>query len=162
MKIVTNNVKETQKIGQKIGQIIKNISLNLDTALVISLEGDLGGGKTSFMQGFARGLSLDQKILSPTFIICRQYELSESSFESLYHCDYYRLDQEENKEVGFDSFFSNPKNLVVVEWGNKIKPMIPEQSLTIKFDFKEKEKRVITIIDSFKIIDSLNNESIKS
>jgi len=162
MKIVTNNVKETQKIGQKIGQIIKNISLNLDTAFVISLEGDLGGGKTSFMQGFAKGLNLNQKILSPTFIICRQYDLSVASFESLYHCDYYRLDQEENKEVGFDSFFANPQNLVVVEWGDKIKSILPEKRLTIKFDFKGKEKRVITIIDPFKIIDFLNNEPIRS
>jgi len=162
MKVVTNNVKETQEVGRKMGQIIKDTSLDLDHAFVISLEGDLGGGKTSFMQGFAQGLDLDEKILSPTFIICRKCKLSESSFQYLYHCDYYRLDPEENKEVGFQDIFSNSQNLVVVEWGNKIKSMLPKLSLVIKFDFKEKDKRSINIIDPFKIFDSINNESVKS
>jgi tRNA threonylcarbamoyladenosine biosynthesis protein TsaE len=138
-KITTNSAKETQELGAKLAkEILKKPS---KSALVIGLQGNLGGGKTTFLQGFAKGLGIKEKILSPTFVI-------QKRFGNFYHIDCYRINQpEEILELGWEKIISNPKNIIAVEWPEKIKKYLPKIVIYIGFEFIDENKRDIIIYE---------------
>ena len=95
---ITNNSRETQKLGAKfarilLAQAVQGVSLSGNN--VIALYGNLGSGKTTFVQGLARGLGVKKRIISPTFIIVRTYKISSEhqalSIKHFYHIDLYRI-----------------------------------------------------------------------
>ncbi len=143
--MITNNVLETKKIGSNLAdQILKNKLFK--KATVIGLEGGLGGGKTSFVQGFAKGLGIKEKILSPTFVIMKRFEIENLRFTNLYHFDCYRIEKpSELLELGFKKIIQNPKNIVVIEWADRIKKILPQRTIRITFDFLTEKKRKIII-----------------
>jgi len=119
-------------------------------AFVLGLEGDLGGGKTTFTQGFAKGLGIKEKILSPTFLILRHFSIQKSVFENFYHIDCYRITNfREILTFGFRKIISNPKHIVVVEWAERIRKTIPKNTQRIRFEFLSKRKRRIKILSDF-------------
>jgi tRNA threonylcarbamoyladenosine biosynthesis protein TsaE len=141
-KIITNSAEETQKLGEKLAKEIKSGK----TAVVLGLQGDLGGGKTTFLQGFAKGLNIKEKILSPTFVILKHFKIKSSEFEDFYHVDCYRINQPEDiLELGFKEIISNPKNILAIEWPERILKILPKTAVTIKFLFIDENKREITI-----------------
>ena len=117
------------------------------TAFVIGLEGGLGGGKTTFLQGFAKGLGIKQRILSPTFVIMKNFKISKCrNFEFFYHIDCYRISKpKEILDLGFKKIISNSKNIVAVEWADRIKKILPKNSLNLEFQFIDKNKRKISL-----------------
>ncbi len=137
---LTNSAKETQKLGKDFAQEVTQEVLKLhknNQAVVLSLSGNLGGGKTTFLQGFFEGLDIKEKILSPTFVILKR-------FKNFYHIDCYRLNNpEEILELDFKEIISNPKNIVAIEWPEKIKKYLPENIIKIKFEFIDEDKRKI-------------------
>ena len=142
---ITKNAKETQKIG---GDFAKEIFKNgpQKTAVVFGLSGNLGGGKTTFLQGFAKGLGIKQKILSPTFVILKRFSLKTKQFKNLYHIDAYRLKNHEDiLALDFKNIISNPENIVAVEWPEKIKKALPKNTVLIKFKFIDNNTREITV-----------------
>lgn len=135
---ITNSPFQTKKLGEKLAKEILRNKLKR-RAFVIGLTGELGGGKTTFLQGFARGLGIKEKILSPTFVIMKR-------FKNFYHIDCYRLQKpEELLDLGFKEIISNPSNIVVIEWADKIKKIIPKNTIRIKFNFIDEKTRKITI-----------------
>ena len=92
----TKSAAATQKLGERTAQEILQSPLK-KRAKVIGLIGDLGGGKTTFLQGFAKGFGIKQKILSPTFIIFKKFQVSGFRFQWFYHIDCYRV--EKPKEI---------------------------------------------------------------
>lgn len=95
---------------------------------VITLSGDLGAGKTVFTKGLAEGMGISEPVTSPTFTIIKEYE----GRLALYHFDVYRLaDPDELDELGVDEYFYSD-GVSVVEWGDKVAPLIPEEHLEIK------------------------------
>ena len=115
-------------------------------ALVIALRGDLGTGKTTFTQGFFRGLGMKRNPISPTFVIMRRYKVPSrkpkvrSCFTDIYHFDAYRLKKEEDVEVlEFGKIMSDPKNIVLVEWPEKIKGVLPRGTMRLDFIHGKKE-----------------------
>ncbi|GMX58862.1 MAG: tRNA (adenosine(37)-N6)-threonylcarbamoyltransferase complex ATPase subunit type 1 TsaE [Candidatus Microsyncoccus archaeolyticus] len=140
MEIISNNFLETKELGKKIGKDI--LGCRKDKSTVLNLKGNLGAGKTTFIQGFALGLGIRKKILSPTFIIFNKYKIKDGYF---YHIDCYRIDKEkEMKDLGFDQIINNPKNIVAIEWGEKIKKIMPKNAIDIKFKILKENKRKIT------------------
>jgi len=137
----TKSVKETQEIAQQLAKkILKNLPAGRQ-GIVIGLQGELGGGKTTFVQGFAKGLGIKEKILSPTFVIFKRFPIKE---RNLYHFDCYRVKNEEDiLELGFEEIISNPKNIVVIEWASKIKKIMPKDTIWINFKFVNETTRVI-------------------
>jgi len=137
----TKSVKETQEIAQQLAKkILKNLPAGRQ-GIVIGLQGELGGGKTTFVQGFAKGLGIKEKILSPTFVIFKRFPIKE---RNLYHFDCYRVKNEEDiLELGFEEIISNPKNIVVIEWASKIKKIMPKGTIWINFKFVNETTRVI-------------------
>lgn len=133
----SKSARQTQKIA---AGFIKKIPKNNNHAFVLALEGDLGSGKTTFIQGFARALSVKEKILSPTFNIYKRYG-------NFYHFDCYRIkNPKEILDLGFKKIIQDPKNIVVIEWAEKIKKIIPKYALWLNFVFIDQGKREINMI----------------
>lgn len=143
---LTVSPSQTKKLGETLArEILKTKPKKI--AQILGLEGGLGGGKTTFLQGFARGLGIKQKILSPTFVIMKRFKVESLRFEGFYHVDCYRLKKpKEILDLGFKEIISNPQNIVVVEWADKIKKILPKNSLILKFKFVNKNSRKIWLM----------------
>ena len=147
MKITktTINSLETSLFGEEVAKKILKNKQN-KKAQILALQGDLGAGKTTFLQGFAKGLGIKEHILSPTFVIFKKFKIQDSSFNLFYHIDCYRLkDSKDLLSLGFEEFSSNPKNIIAIEWSEIIKDVLPKDKISIHFEFKNEKERIITI-----------------
>lgn len=143
-KLKTKNALETQKLGKKLAQGFLASKRQNRGALIIGLEGDLGGGKTTFTQGFAKGLGVKEKILSPTFVILKKFKIPNGRFKTLCHIDCYRLrDSKDILDLGFNEMISNLENIIIIEWSDKIKKILPKSVVSFRFTFIDKEIREI-------------------
>ena len=143
-KIITNSSQETKKIGMKLAAVIKKERVKPKQALVIALEGDLGSGKTTFIQGLAAGFGVKENVLSPTFVIQKNFSLLLENYKDFYHIDAYRLkNPEELLELGFSDLIKNPENIIVIEWADKIKKILPKNIIRINFENLGENKRKI-------------------
>ena len=141
---LTSSVKQTQNLAKKLSKEV----LRKEKNKIIGLEGDLGGGKTTFIQGFAQGLGIKEKITSPTFVIMKRFSILafKEGFNNFYHFDCYRIENpEELLSLGFEKIISNPKNIVVIEWADRVKKILPEDILWLKFEIKGENKRKIIV-----------------
>ncbi len=114
---------------------------------MLALAGELGAGKTTFAQGFAKGLGVKEKILSPTFILLREFKIKHPFFRTLYHVDCYRLDNpaRELLHLGFKKIIADPRAIVVIEWADRIQKILPRDFFWIQFRYGDKNKRSITL-----------------
>ena len=141
-KLITTNKAETQSLARELAREI--IRKKQKQALVIGLKGDLGGGKTTFVQGFAKGLGIKQKILSPTFVILKRFNIKRRTF---YHIDCYRIKSfKELISLGFREIVSDPKNIIIIEWAEKIKNILPKNTQWIEFSFIDENARAIDFL----------------
>jgi tRNA threonylcarbamoyladenosine biosynthesis protein TsaE len=146
-KYITANPSQTEKLGEKIAKKILWLKPQKGAQL-LALEGSLGGGKTTFLKGLAKGLGIKEKILSPTFILMRKFSIKHptSSFKHFFHIDCYRIKKpKEILDLGFKEIISNPKNIVAIEWANRIRQIIPKKALQIKFKILNENQRQIVI-----------------
>ncbi len=142
---ITNSASETKKIGEKLAKNILRNKKNKE-AFVLGLRGELGGGKTTFLQGFAKGLGINEKILSPTFIIIRKYELKTKNYKFFYHIDCYRVEEEkEILDLGVKDILKSPWNIIAIEWPERIKKVVPKNTLNLTFLILNKQKRKIIV-----------------
>ena len=144
-KYLTTNPKQTKKIGANLSKEIIKTFLG-DIAVVIALKGELGGGKTTFVQGLAIELGIKEKILSPTFVILKRFKIKNSKlkFNNFYHIDCYRIQKtDELINLGFKEIIKDPKNIVVVEWAENIRKILPNNTFWIQFSFIDKNTRQI-------------------
>ncbi|MDI6602502.1 MAG: tRNA (adenosine(37)-N6)-threonylcarbamoyltransferase complex ATPase subunit type 1 TsaE [Patescibacteria group bacterium] len=143
---LTTHSSQTKKLGENLAKEILKTRTKKKT-LIIGLEGELGGGKTTFLQGFARGLGIKEKILSPTFVIIKKFSIFNFQFSNFYHVDCYRLEKpNEILNLGFKKIISNPQNIVAIEWADKIKKILPKNSIILKFKFVNKNSRKIWLM----------------
>ena len=118
-------------------------------AVVIGLYGELGAGKTSFVQALAKILGVSQNVTSPTFVIEKIYKLDNSKlnngrFNRLIHIDAYRLkDSRELKALDWDTIVSDPKNLIVIEWADTVEDILPKDTKKIYLSILHHNMRVI-------------------
>lgn len=135
-KYLSKSEEETTQIA---GKLAKQLPYN-----VIGLSGELGTGKTTFIQGFAKGLGIKEKIISPTFVLIRQHKIPQTD-KTLYHIDLYRLGGRDRfKDLGLEEIISNPNNLVLIEWAEKLKNL-PKDTTKILIQKIENKKRIITL-----------------
>jgi tRNA threonylcarbamoyladenosine biosynthesis protein TsaE len=142
----TTNYKQTQKIGQNFACYLSSPRKRGSRigAMVLGLKGNLGSGKTTFLQGFAKGLGIKEKILSPTFIIMKRFVIPAKAGIHFFHLDCYRFKNEKDiLDLGFKEIISNPKNIVAIEWPKKIKKLLPKNTIYIDFKFINQNKREI-------------------
>ncbi|MBI2038473.1 MAG: tRNA (adenosine(37)-N6)-threonylcarbamoyltransferase complex ATPase subunit type 1 TsaE [Candidatus Nealsonbacteria bacterium] len=135
--LISKSTEETQKIAKLLAK--KILKFPPRGAAVLALVGNLGSGKTCFLQGFARGLGIKEKINSPTFVIMKR-------FKNFYHFDCYRISKSKDiLDLGFKNILENTKNIVAIEWADKIKKIIPKDARWIKFEILGQNKRKIVI-----------------
>ena len=141
----TNNYKQTQKLGKDFASKILKLPKN-KSAIVLGLKGNLGGGKTTFLQGFAKGLRVKDKILSPTFVILKKFKILKNKFfKTFYHIDCYRIKNEKDiLELGLKEIIKNPENIVAIEWPEKIKKVLPKKRVDIEFELINDKHRRLT------------------
>ncbi len=120
----------------------KKIGASLKAGEILAFTGGLGAGKTTFIQGLASGLGIKNKIVSPTFILMRKYD-------NFYHLDLYRLEGDVEKEVenlGLFDVWKDTKNIIAIEWAEKLKTKWPKNTTWIRFENLDEERRRIEII----------------
>ena len=126
---------------------------------IICLSGDLGAGKTTFTQGLLKGLKAKGPFTSPTFNILKEYIISNFEFRNnknsfkiknsklkIYHIDAYRVNSKDIIDLGFKDFAGKPNSIVIIEWAERIKKLIPASALWIKFKWMSDKERKITLV----------------
>ena len=147
--IESNNEQETKSLGKKLAKYMKKGD-------IIVLSGELGSGKTKFVEGFLSFYNLQDEISSPTFTIVNEY-INENT--SIFHFDVYRWsDSSEFYAIGGEEYFE--KGICLIEWGELISDILPKNRIDIKFkrDTINSDKRIIDIIfqgDKYKTL--INN-----
>lgn len=117
-------------------------------ALCIALSGELGSGKTTFVQGAGRSLGIARPLSSPTFVLMRAIALPRQKYglSALYHFDWYRLAGEGGiKTLGWDEIIRNPHNAVFVEWADRAAKLFPAYTVWIEFAHANGKQRTIRI-----------------
>jgi tRNA threonylcarbamoyladenosine biosynthesis protein TsaE len=128
----TYSAEETEQFAARLAEL-------LQAGDVLTLEGDLGAGKTTFTKGLAKGLQITRVVKSPTFTIIREYK----GRLPLYHMDVYRL-QESGEDLGFDEYFEG-EGVTVVEWAHIIEEFLPETRLDITIRRNGEDERQLTL-----------------
>ena len=151
--VITKSLKETQSLG-------KEIALNLKNGGIVCLSGDLGAGKTTFAQGLLKGLKVKGPYTSPTFLIMKHYqkEITKSKnqitnkaqntkhkTQNIYHIDAYRVGAKDVLNIGWEEIVADKNNVIIIEWAERIKKIISKQTLWIKFEWIDENKRKIII-----------------
>ncbi len=142
IKFTSFSDKQTKEIAEILSQtILKNYNIS---PIVFALKGDLGSGKTSFIQGIAKGLGIKQKILSPTFNIMKKFKIPKKNFKYFYHFDCYRIENpNEILQLNFNDIIKEKGNVIFIEWAERIKKILPKNTIWIEFKNKGGEKREI-------------------
>lgn len=137
--MISKSAEETKKIAEKFVQ-------NLIKPKIITLTGELGAGKTSFVQGFAQGLGIEKRILSPTFVFVRSYPLENKPFKIFHHVDLYRAGNLiDAKTTGIEEILEDKEALVAIEWPEVIDSILPRNTVKIEFKKIGENEREITI-----------------
>ena len=133
VQYTTHSENETKALASKIAQRINS--------RVIALTGELGAGKTIFVQGFAKGLGIKDKIISPTYVLIRRHKIPEIN-KTLYHIDLYRL--ESFAELGLKEILENPTNIIIIEWAEKL-ASLPKGAAKILIQKQDANSRILTL-----------------
>lgn len=153
-EFITTSSVQTKKLGEMLAK-------ELCGGEIICLTGDLGAGKTTFTQGLLRGLKIKSPYTSPTFAIIKHYRITHnakrgakksktlratsSTFQDIYHIDAYRVSAKDILELGFKDFAGKPNSIVIIEWPERIKKIIPTNAVWISFKWISEKERCIKL-----------------
>lgn len=142
MKYLSHSLAETEKIAQSF--LETEIKKPRERALVVALSGDLGSGKTTFMQAVCKALSVKETVTSPTFVIEKFYKINYRDFTQLIHVDAYRLDGGKDLFLlAWERLVADPHNLICIEWPEKVADILPGDELKVGFTFINETDREI-------------------
>lgn len=164
--ITTNNARATQNLARMLAKELG--AVHTEHALIIALQGDLGAGKTTFAQGFARALGVKERMISPTFVLMKIYQLGQTSkaqsqkpglskkktlhiklatFNYLVHIDCYRITHARDMEhLGLREILRDRDAIVVIEWPERIKKLLPKDAIVLNFTHgKHRNERIVRI-----------------
>lgn len=134
--INTGSAGETEAFAEKLGKGLKG-------GEIIELSGDVGAGKTTFVRGLARGIGSPDRVSSPTFTIYKSYKSKDLT---LYHYDFYRVEDVAVASRELAEIASQPKTSVVVEWSDAVREVLPEDRLVVRIRPTGEETRIIEIL----------------
>ena len=144
IEILSKTEAETKKIGALIAREI----ISRNKTVFISLRGDLGSGKTTFVKGLARELKIKEDVTSPTFLIYKKYQ----GEAKLYHFDAYRINEGDLENLRFKDILKKENSIIVVEWSENIKKSLPKKRIDIAFSFVSPKERKLIVEDNSGII----------
>jgi tRNA threonylcarbamoyladenosine biosynthesis protein TsaE len=140
------STNETQKIGETFGKSIKKLP-RLTHARVLGLQGNLGAGKTTLIQGIAKSFGIKKRITSPTFVLMKQFPIRIKNYKKFIHIDAYRLSSFDDLEsLEIHSLLHDPASVIFIEWIENVSSKILNGCgvITLKHGRKESE-RIITM-----------------
>lgn len=135
--IKLDNVRQTAGAAKILAEEVLN-TVPSKKALVIGLFGDLGAGKTTFTKAFVRSLGMRKKIISPTFILMRNFPI-KGPYHRVYHIDAYRVNEKSLSQLGLKDIMNDPGNIVIIEWADRVRKILPSSAILI--DIKHGDKR---------------------
>ena len=130
-------------------QVLSQVKPDSHRATILALAGELGAGKTAFTQGLASTLGIKSGVTSPTFVLSKKYKIAparaeQTGFKQLIHFDFYRLQSAEDlKALGWSDLLTEPSNLIVAEWPERVGQTLPKWAKTINFFHKSEDERII-------------------
>ena len=132
--VISHSAEETRAAGERVGA-------RLDAGAVVACIGELGAGKTCFLQGLARGLGVESPVTSPTFVLINEYR----GRVPVHHLDAYRTESlSEVLDLGIEELMHGD-GVTVIEWADKLIPMLPAHTITVTIDGLGDEPRRIVI-----------------
>jgi len=147
-EFISNSAEETKKFAGEFAKKLK-------PGDILALYGNLGAGKTTFIQGLVASLGYRGKVFSPTFIFVRPYKISEPGTASrdqekkiriFYHIDLYRIEEPADlKTIGIEEFLNENNSVSAIEWPERIENGLPERTVKIKFDYIDENTRRLII-----------------
>jgi len=162
-ELITTDAQQTQEMGRMLAAELRG-------GETICLSGELGAGKTTFTQGLLGGLGLEGPFTSPTFLIMKEYireiskskcqisnkisgyarsgearKIPKSKIQKVYHIDAYRIGTEDILALGWKEMVVNPNNVIIIEWAERVKDVIPKDALWIDFEWIGEEERKIIL-----------------
>lgn len=141
IELQTSSAKETEAIAEKIGKQLKG-------GEVIELTSDLGGGKTTFIRGLARGFGSSDRVASPTFTISKVYK---NGARQLHHFDFYRLPDSGLVGLELQDVIEDPTNVIAVEWSGVVSDVLPKDRLTVEIKAEGESSRQLHLNASEKL-----------
>lgn len=145
-------IRTLAELAQEAARFVKRIAPRADGATLVTLAGDVGTGKTAFVQAAAKALGVGELVASPTFVLEKIYQLpldlarreNAKAFSRLVHIDAYRLEGgAELAPLGFDEIMTDPGNLVMLEWPERVAGGLPEPSARITLTLRADGSRML-------------------
>ncbi len=141
MHTVSKSPRETQDIAADLARKV----VGTKGPVIITLKGNLGAGKTTFVQGFIRALGIKARVKSPTFLLIKHYVLAKKG-KNVYHVDCYRVMKwQELKPLDIAHILQDPRNIVLIEWPEKIKKILPKKHISVQLGHHSPSRRSISI-----------------
>jgi tRNA threonylcarbamoyladenosine biosynthesis protein TsaE len=145
-KILSKSLEDTSRIAR---EWLVSLEKKEDEALIVGLSGNLGSGKTAFVKAIAVELGITESVTSPTFVIEKIYQSKIGSWTRIVHIDAYRLESARELEVlNFEELVEDPNNLILIEWPENVKEILPEDTLMIKCEFVSETERKYVFLDT--------------
>lgn len=138
----TDSAEATRSLG-------KILAGKMTPGTLLCLEGDLGAGKTTLVQGILEGFGAERPYVSPTFVLMKQYDLALPSvmgIKRIYHADAYRVGEKDFRELGFAEWCTDPEGLVILEWPKRIGVLLPEKRIDIVLSATSETERTIKMM----------------
>lgn len=129
------------KTEQEMIEFGRHYAQGIARPLVLELVGDVGAGKTTFVRGLAEGLGVTEPITSPSFTLSKVYALPDGG--NLVHYDFYRLPEPGLMAEDLEEKLGDPKNVVVIEWGESVGDLLPKDHKKIEIKYTEEGREVI-------------------
>ena len=138
-EFIITTLKDTRRLA-------KNLASELRGGEIIGLVGNLGAGKTTFVQFLARALGVQAMVNSPTFNIIKVYKIKNSKIKNFVHIDAYRLNSPQELEaLGVDEYFNDSSAVTIIEWADRVRDILPKNARVIQFEI-ENDTRLITTL----------------
>ena len=135
----TKNSKETAKIAATLAKRMKG-------GEVLALIGNLGSGKTTFAQAFAKALGVKERVQSPTFIFMHEHRLKRKNGPAYFvHADASRGGVAELRGIGIEEYFGRPDAVVLIEWADRVKGLLPRKRVTVRLKHLGGDRRSLTL-----------------
>ena len=139
----SRTLEETTRLAEAF---VRNIKPLKSQARIVGLHGELGAGKTAFVKGAAKALGVSGTVASPTFVIEKIYPLRNKKFRKLVHIDVYRLSEgNELQKLNWEEISSDPGNLILLEWPERVADILPRRFKKINFEFVDETTRKIRV-----------------
>ncbi|MFA5830310.1 MAG: tRNA (adenosine(37)-N6)-threonylcarbamoyltransferase complex ATPase subunit type 1 TsaE [Candidatus Paceibacterota bacterium] len=149
--VLSCGLEETSRIADEfVEKLFTTGGKTGGKAVVVLLQGDLGSGKTTFVKAVAKKLGIRNTVTSPTFVLEKIYAIprnakKETGFQQLIHIDAYRLsDKDDLWTIGWEEIVKDPKNLIFIEWPERVSEVFLENTPKISFEFVDENTRNLT------------------